>query len=89
MYEELVKRLRDKQTAHLPGGYRLCGEAADALEQMERDFREYIGSQIKKTMGVYACCYCKHRESKYYSGCEHDDCDGVSGWEYGEPKEET
>lgn len=35
---DLIKRLRNKATAHLPGGYKLCAEAADALEQMERDF---------------------------------------------------
>lgn len=81
--EELVKRLRDKQTAHLPGGYRLCGEAADALEQMERDFREYIGSQIEKTMGVFACRFCKYRDSAWYAGCAHEDCDGVNEWEWG------
>ena len=81
----LVNRLRHKQTAHLPGGYRLSGEAADALEQMERDFREYIGSQIKKTMGVYACRFCKNRirPEIFASGCQHKECDGASEWEWG------
>ena len=88
MVKNIVKRLRDKQIAHMPCGYRLCGEAADALEQMERDFREYIGGQVSRKSGVYACCYCSNREPCAI-GCKHEECDGVRGWEYGTPKGET
>lgn len=35
MYESIIKRLRDKQKAHMICGYELCGEAADAIEQLE------------------------------------------------------
>ena len=30
-----MKRLRAKETAHLPGGYALCAEAADAIEALQ------------------------------------------------------
>ena len=69
-------------------------EAADAIEELsriERDFQQYISDQVKREKGVYACCYCKNRKSanKYEPGCIHEECDGVSGWQYGTPKEET
>lgn len=85
MHDGLVKRLRDKETAHLPGGYRLCGEAADALERIEADFRDYIGKQVHKTSGVYACCYCKNRNTPeiWAIGCQRKDCDGVNEWKWG------
>ena len=87
MSSDLIKRLRAKVTAHLPGGYKLCAEAADALEQMERDFRRYISSQVKRTRGAYACDYCRHRKSReeWAIGCQHDKCDGVKNWEWGNP----
>lgn len=87
MYEELIGALRFH-------GSCLSLEAAGVIEKlshMERDFRQYISDQVKREKGVYACCYCKNRESanKYEPGCSHEECDGVSGWEYGTPKEET
>lgn len=85
-YESLVNALR-KHRGWAPN--ETLDAAADAIEVLMRDFRDYISSQVKRDRGVYACCYCKNRESKYYPGCEHEECDGVSGWEYGEPKEET
>lgn len=33
---DLIIRLRDKATAHLPGGYKLCAEAADAITELLR-----------------------------------------------------
>ncbi len=85
---DLIKRLRAKATAHLPGGYKLCAEAADALEQMERDFREYIDRQVHRSAGVYACYICKDGHSEWGSpNCRKDSCDGVSGWEWGRPHE--
>ena len=61
------------------------------MTNIERDFKRYISDQVNRATGVYACCYCKHRESTnvYAPGCTHDECDGVSEWEYGAPKEET
>lgn len=75
------------------GAARNMIDAADAIEEMnrmERDFRQYISDQMKREKGVYACCYCKNRESayKYEPGCTHEECDGVSGWEYGTPTED-
>lgn len=69
-------------------------DAANVIEKlssMECDFRQYISDQVKREKGVYACFCCKNRESanKYEPGCSHEECDGVSGWEYGTPKEET
>lgn len=85
---DIIKRLRDKATAHLPGGYKLCGEAADALEQMELDFRRYICGQVTRTRGVYACRICKYgRLEKEVPSCPKKDCDGVNGWEWGRPHE--
>lgn len=96
MYDELVKRLRryveiERSEHH---GAELESEAADAIEElsrMEQDFRQYISDQVNREKGVYACCYCKHREStnKYETGCTLEKCDGVSGWAWGVPKEET
>ncbi len=36
MNSDLIKRLRAKETAHLPGGYKLCAEAADAITELLR-----------------------------------------------------
>lgn len=88
MYEELVKRLRHDSESRA-----LMEDAADAIEElsrMEQNFRQYISDQVNREKGVYACCYCKHREStnKYESGCTLEKCDGVSGWAWGVPKEE-
>lgn len=97
MYDNLVKRLRyraKREDDYYEHGGDIINEAADAIEElsrMERDFRQYISDQVKCEKGVYACCYCKNRESanEYESGCSLDECDGVSDWEWGMPKEET
>ena len=57
------------------------------MNEMEKDFRDYIAGQVYQNKGVYACRYCKHRESGKYEVCDHEDCDGVTMWEYGEPEE--
>ena len=59
------------------------------MDNIERDFKDYIASQIYSLRGTYACCYCKNRKGGMYDGCDHEDCDGVTMWEYGEPEEET
>ena len=60
-------------------------KAADALEQMERDFREYIG-RVHSQAEVYACRYCKHGcLERGVPSCQHVKCDGVKDWEWGKP----
>lgn len=91
MYEELVAKLRDHNACI---SIKTLDDAADAIEELsriERDFRQYISDQVKREKGVYACCYCKNMESanKHEPGCIHEECDGVSRWQYGTPREET
>ena len=97
MYENLITNLRNCAETNSLSRYKreLMKQASDAIEELsriERDFRQYISDQVKREKGVYACCYCKNRESAnvYEPGCIHEKCDGVSGWQYGTPpKEET
>ena len=89
MYEELIAKLRDHNACI---GIKTLDEAADAIEELSRiehDFRNYISDQVNRTKGVYACCYCKNRESvsRYEPGCKMEECDGINGWKYGTPKE--
>ena len=86
MNSDLIKRLRAKETAHLPGGYKLCAEAADALEQMERDFWGYI-ARVHSQAKVYACRCCKHGILERGVPRCPKDCDGVKNWEWGEPND--
>ena len=90
-YDALVKALREHRGWALNETLDAAADAIEELNRMERDFRQYISDQVKREKGVYACCYCKNRESanKYEPGCIHEECDGVSRWQYGTPKEET
>jgi hypothetical protein len=51
MYESIIKRLRDKQKAHMPCGYELCGEAADAIEQLQNE-RDKAYARLCEWCGV-------------------------------------
>lgn len=65
------------------------GGETEIAQKMERDFKAYISDQVHRTAGVYACNVCRHRDGErsgpWGGYCEHIDCDGVSGWEYGNP----